>query len=81
MKPIIVNTCDAWESYHSFRLVGVYTNKKKFISVIHEMIDEDAIELNEGYSKEDINEDTKLLELQANLKYVHFKEIKLNEKQ
>lgn len=44
MKPIIVSKCDAWQSYDSFILVGVFTNRKKFNNMLINCINKNEIQ-------------------------------------
>lgn len=78
MKAIIVNTCDAWKSYDSMRLVGVFTNKKKLKSTIKYLIDSDACEYDDGYGP--FKELTVEEMVQYNpIDYLYIEEVELNE--
>lgn len=44
MKPIIVSKCDAWQLYNSFRLIRVFTNRKKFNNMLINCINKNEIQ-------------------------------------
>ena len=77
----VVNQCDAWRTYDSFRLVGIFTSRKKLNPVLNRLIKNKSIE------RDDCPEDGRFVnsltdrELQDHLKYVHIEVITLNELQ
>ncbi len=76
MKAIVVNTCDEWQSYSSFNLVGVYPNRQHLNKVVRELIKEKVIDF-DGTSVAKMT----MEELQDNCTYINFNEITLNERE
>jgi len=77
MKPIMINTCDAWQSYASFSFVGVYTNLRAFKKEIKRLIHNNIIEMEDEMTIHELNfYDVKTLQNQ--IKYINFNEIELN---
>ncbi len=44
MMPVVVNTCDGWQSYSSFQLIGVFTNIKKLYAVLDQLLKDEVIQ-------------------------------------
>jgi hypothetical protein len=80
MKEVyVVNQCDAWRSYDSFRLVGIFTTRKKLNVILNRLLKNKSIQ---WYDEERSDRFVTFLtdrELQNNLKYIHIEVIKLNE--
>ena len=81
---VIVNTCDAWQGYESFKLVGVYTSKSQLKALILRLLESDTIELDDGGSGELSKEDLDFDDIEAivnQLKYININIITVNEDQ
>ncbi|MFW6025664.1 MAG: hypothetical protein ACOCRX_04915 [Candidatus Woesearchaeota archaeon] len=76
-KYYILNTCDAWKSYDSFGLVGIFT-WSELIKIIKRKIKSKVFEFN-GEIRNMINKSPR--ELNTNLEYGFVQEIKINEEQ
>ena len=77
MTPVILNQCDEWQSYASFSLVGVFTNKAMMCKVLRNLLNEDKVKYtkeHEGYMDQ-----ATIQELQDSFTYVNFKELDFNE--
>ncbi len=75
MEPVVVNTCDQWKSYSSFRLVGVYTNRADLSTLLMNLLKENIIEVDEDFN----HRTATLRELDDNVEFLHFNQINLNE--
>ena len=85
MRAFIVNTCDEWNSYTSFRLVGVFTSRKKLNTILVAMLKKREIEFDD---ESDIGKDIENTvycfterELHDKLKYLSVQIININERQ
>lgn len=78
MKAIIVNSCNSWKEYASFRLIGVFTNRKKLNRVLNTLIKQGDIDFNSD--KKTVNHLT-IKEMQVQLDYICIDEIELNKVQ
>lgn len=76
----VVNTCDAWQGYNSFRLVGVFTNRKSLNKVLNSLIQDENIawKCNEEKPYRKVNSYS-VDELMVDLEYVNINVVKLNE--
>ena len=78
-QAVIINLCDAWQSYTSFRLTGVYTSKLQLKIIIHKLLESDTIELdNEEITIGDLDFND-IERLQNQLKYVNINPINFNQ--
>lgn len=75
MKATIVFTCDAWKSRDSMNLVGVFTNKKKYNTMLRSLFKEDTFEINVPL-KEFL--EMSVHDQDVNVNYLHIYEINLN---
>lgn len=75
-KYVLLNQCDVWKDYTSFRLVGVFTDRDDLNNVIIKLHKASAIKFDGNIS--DINE-MSLEELYDACMHLHFNEIELNE--
>ena len=76
MTPVIINQCDEWQSYASFKLVGVFTNRQKMNDTILNLLEREKIEFNGNILK--LNE-LNIQELSREVTYLHLEEVELNE--
>jgi len=76
MKAIVVNSCDRFKQFSSFRLIGVYTNKQYVDKLLRELIKTNKIE----YDGTSVALDS-IEELNIKCSYIHLNEIVVNEKQ
>ena len=76
----LVNTCDAWNSYDSFQLVGIFTTRKALNPVLNKMIKQGDIDLDSAASKKTVN-NLSDRELDDYLTYISIQKITLNEVQ
>ena len=81
MKPTVVNTCDGWQSYSSFRLVGVFTNMGKLYASLDQLLKDESIEWSDSEEVSTTTKGLTIAELQDDLHYINFNSITLNEKQ
>ena len=86
MKEVyLVNTCDIWMSYDSFRLVGIFTCRRKLNPVLVKLLKEKAIEFeDDSYSGKDIKDVINSFseyELKSKLSYISIDIITLNQEQ
>jgi hypothetical protein len=73
MITIVVNTCNEWKEYSSFRLVGVYTNKQYVDKLLRKLIKQGSVEYNgTSVARDSIDE------LNNKCTYVDLNEIVLN---
>jgi hypothetical protein len=77
----VVNTCNEWNEYASFRLVGIFTSRRKLNPILNKMLECGDISWHD-----DENTDFKVNsytdeELQNQLEYVSIKIVTLNEEQ
>ena len=75
MKPLLINQCDEWCSFASFKFVGVFTNREQFNRMIIKLITEKKIEF-EG-NIPDIK-DMSPNDIISHCTYIHSEEITLN---
>ena len=75
---VILNTCDAWEAYESFRLIGIYTSKLQLKIIIHKLLESNTIELTDNYTVEDLDFDD-VETLRNQLKYISMNLVNFNE--
>lgn len=82
-KVILVNTCDIWKTYSSFRFVGIFTNRNKLNKVITDMIKSKAIEFsdskNDGKNIMEVVKSMTIDELHSNISYLSVELKTLNE--
>ena len=76
----LVNTCDAWKSYSSFQLVGIFITRKALNPVLNKMIKQGDIYLDSETSKKTVN-NLSDKELDDYLSYISIQKITLNEVQ
>lgn len=80
-KVYVVNTCNIWKEYASFRLVGIFTSRKKLNVVLNKMLkDKDIVWSDAICSKKFVNKLTDS-ELCDDLDYVNIEQITLNKEQ
>lgn len=77
MKAVIVNSCDAWKTYASFRLIGVFTNRRKLNKCLNDLDKDSSIRNTTDYAISEME----VHDLNINLDYVSIEEINLNEVQ
>jgi len=77
MIPVLINQCNEWQSYASFSLVGVFTNKIKMCKVIRTLRDNGDVKFEKNY--EGNMEQATINELQNSFTYLNFKELNFNE--
>lgn len=75
MKPIIINQCDQWQSYESFKLVGVFINYPKMMRILQQLIIDNKADFDQQWTgnKPSVNE------LQNSFTYLNFNEVEFNE--
>ena len=73
----LVNTCDAWKSYDSFRLVGIFTTRKALNPVLNRMIKQGDIDLDSAANKKTVN-NLSDRELDDYLTYISIQKVTLN---
>ena len=82
-KVILVNTCDAWKTYSSFRFVGIFTNRNKLNKAITDMIKSKAVEFsnskNDGKNIMEVVKSMNIDELHSNISYLSVELKTLNE--
>jgi len=76
MNPVIVYTCDAWKSTKSLNLVGVFTNRKKLLQVLHKLYKSNEIDVDGNPST---LKNLTLKQMQVKIEYLYLEEIELNE--
>ena len=82
MKPIVVFTCNKWKKKPNFRLVGVYTSRIKFQTILNTMLTHNIIRWTEKqYKGSLVTSDDSIDFLQRHLDYIHLQEIEFNERQ
>lgn len=67
----IVFLCDEWKTLNFRGVTAVCTTIPNLKKILRQLIKEDAIELEDGFSKKDFNKSQEAHELSAMLKYVH----------
>jgi hypothetical protein len=77
MTPVVIYTCDAWKSWDSSRLVGVYTNRKKMERLLRKMIKAGYIEFADGWDGEIFSRMT-IDQMRTHIDYLIIQEIELN---
>ncbi len=77
----VVNTCNAWKEYSSFRLVGIFTTRRKLNPVLNKLLKSGDIIWN--YDKCTMRYVNRLNDndLHNQLKYISVQVITLNEEQ
>ncbi len=75
----VVNTCDQWQAYASFRFVGVFTNRRKLNQALNKLLTEERCKW-DGPEKRFVSE-LSLRDLQINLQFVNINEITLNKEE
>lgn len=75
MNPVIIHECDQWKSYSSFKLVGVFTNRRSMLKTIRKLFKKDRIDLDFPISKLKY----KTISQMRTIDYLHIEEIELNE--
>lgn len=76
MKSVIINSCDIWKTYASFRLIGVFTNRKKLNILIKKMIKNKEIEFGSFNKKV---EECSIEDLQNLCNFISLEEIEFNQ--
>ena len=74
----IVNYCDAWKMYSSYRLLGVFTNRKKLNVVLNRALKRGDIEWDDTECKDRFVNHLSDGELQTELNYLAVEFIPLN---
>jgi hypothetical protein len=80
-KVYVVNTCDAWNTYESMSLVGIFTTRKKVNPVLNKLLKEKKIEWSDDECTDRFVNKLTDRELLDFLKYVFVELITLNEVQ
>jgi hypothetical protein len=79
MKAVVLNTCDSWKTFSSFKLIGVFTNRKKLEKVIRKLIKSNDIEVDENSPIELPLKNFTINELNNHINFLSVQEINLNE--
>jgi hypothetical protein len=77
----VVSTCDAWMSYDSFRLVGVFTSRAKLNPVLNNMLKHRIIVWDDDTRTDRFVNKLTDKQLHNELKYISVELITLNEVQ
>lgn len=77
----VVNTCNVWKWYSSFRLVGVFTSRKKLNPILNKMLNDKQIMWNDETCNKRFVNDLTDKELHNHIDYLSVQVITLNEKQ
>ena len=80
-KVYVVNQCDRWKSYDSFRLVGIFTNRKKLNPVLNKFLKDQSIEWDDEECTDRFVNKLTDRELQDELRFIYIELVALNELQ
>lgn len=77
----VVNTCNEWKTYDSFRMVGIFTTRKKLNVVLNRLLKQEDIAWDDDVCTDRFVNNLMDMELSNNLKYVSIEKLTLNEVQ
>lgn len=78
-KVYLVNFCNGWKEFSTFRLCGIFTTRTKLNVVLNKLLKEETIEWNDAMCTDKFVNRLTDAELQDNLDYVSIEIITLNE--